>query len=1137
MHPAVGAGGRTRRASRLIKFSLLALACAGTLIVTGAGGLRATERERAEEKLPPFSADHIVVPGASPDTVTNPPAGGTWTQLTNLPSVPMDNCLVLTDGDVFCHEHRSTRWHRLKPSNTGSYQAGTWSFDSSMPTGYAPLYFASAVLADGRVIVAGGEYNCNPGCISNWQAKAAFYNPATRTWVNVPPPTGWTTIGDAQGNVMFDGRFHLADCCSAKMAYFNPATLTWSAITPSVQQADNYNNEENWVLLPNGRLLAVDAWHSTQTYSETFDPLTLQWAPAGNTKVVLTDPGSKEQGPGVLRPDGTVVFFGGADPGPGHTAVYDYRTANIANAWIAGADFPNFDTASDSPAAVLPNGNILTQASPGVFNTPSSWYEYDGTNTFTRVTSPNYSFSPSSYEGQMLVLPTGQVLQTEFSNDIRLYTPTGTYDPAWAPAISTFPATIAPGGTGYGISGTQFNGVTQGGYYGDDWQSATNYPLVRIRNNATGHVFYAKTYGHSSMGVQTGSLLVNTTFDVPAGVETGPSTLSVVASGIPSPSVAVTVQGAGTLPGAFAKASPPDASTGHPTSLTLAWATSAGASSYEYCIDTTGDSACGTSWVGTGGATAATVSGLVAGTTYYWQARATNGAGTTVADSGTWWSFTTAVTQPGPFNKTSPANAASGLSGTVALTWGASTNATSYTYCVDTTNDNACGTQWVGVGAATSANFTGLTAGSTYYWQVRATNVGGTVDANTGTWWSFTALSAPAAFGKVAPANGGTVSATAQLTLSWNASSGATSYEFCIDMVNDNACGGTWRNMGTALSRTIQDVGNRTFYWQVRAVNGAGTTVADSGTWWSFTGGSAAPGAFAKLLPANGTTGVPTSLTLTWGASTGASGYEYCVDTTNDNACGTTWIGAGGTSAGIAGLTAGLTYYWQVRATNTNGTTIADGGAWWMFATGTSAPGPFTKSTPTNGATGLGTSLNLGWTTSAGAASYQYCVDTTNDSACGTTWVAAGGTSAALSGLTAGTTYYWQVRATSGGGTTNADNGTWWSFSTVQGAPGNFTKIGPANGATVSATAPLTMSWNPSIGAVTYEFCIDQVNDNVCGGTWRNMGTALSRTIQDIGSRTFYWQVRAVNPGGTTTADGGTWFRFTGAPPQTTGQQ
>ena len=70
----------------------------------------------------------------------------------------------------------------------------------------------------------------------------------------------------------------------------------------------------------------------------------------------------------------------------------------------------------------------------------------------------------------------------------------------------------------------------------------SSYPLVRITNNASGHVFYARTHDHSTMGVATGKKKVSTHFDVPSGIETGASSLAVVANGIASTAVAVTVQ-------------------------------------------------------------------------------------------------------------------------------------------------------------------------------------------------------------------------------------------------------------------------------------------------------------------------------------------------------------------------------------------------------------------------------------------------------------------------------------------------------------------------------------------------------------------------------------------------------------------
>lgn len=141
--------------------------------------------------------------------------------------------------------------------------------------------------------------------------------------------------------------------------------------------------------------------------------------------------------------------------------------------------------------------------------------------------------------GSLMILPNGQVLVGGGTTEV--YTSLGTYESSWQPAISSFPSTVTPGST-YPISGTQFNGLSQAGAFGDEFQFATNYPLVRITNNSTNHVFYARTHDHSSMGVATGSTIVSTNFDVPTTIETGASSLVVVANGIPSDAVSITVQ-------------------------------------------------------------------------------------------------------------------------------------------------------------------------------------------------------------------------------------------------------------------------------------------------------------------------------------------------------------------------------------------------------------------------------------------------------------------------------------------------------------------------------------------------------------------------------------------------------------------
>jgi hypothetical protein len=129
---------------------------------------------------------------------------------------------------------------------------------------------------------------------------------------------------------------------------------------------------------------------------------------------------------------------------------------------------------------------------------------------------------------------------TDYSMDIEIFTPKGTYKAAWQPTITSVPSTVTHGKT-YVVKGTQLSGLSNGAAYGDDLQDSTNYALVRITNNATKHVFYAKTTNPSSYAVQSGSAAESTSFTVPSGIETGASSLVVVTNGIPSAAQSVTV--------------------------------------------------------------------------------------------------------------------------------------------------------------------------------------------------------------------------------------------------------------------------------------------------------------------------------------------------------------------------------------------------------------------------------------------------------------------------------------------------------------------------------------------------------------------------------------------------------------------
>ena len=461
--------------------------------------------------------------------------------LRHQPPVGMQLAFLGTDGTVIAQSYQNNTWYLYTPDNTGNYQNGTWKQIATLQPGYEPSAFSSAVLADGRLAISGGEYNDNGPYQLQLTNLGAIYDPVKNTWTPLGHPPKWKFIGDSPNTVLPTGQFLVGQKLNEAAAYLDPKNLKWTVV-PTPGKAD-FNAEEGWTLLQDGSILTADVKNAPN--SERYIPSSGQWVTAGSTIVDLHSPspysyclqyGPKvkncylppgEIGPSILRPDGTVFYTGsGSGPqgfGAGHTAIY-HTVGSMAGQWTVGPDFPNDDNAGDSFAALLPSGNVL------VFGVSGELYEFNG----SKFTAEGFSSGPP------LLLPTGQVMMLGYSS-IKLYTPTGNYQQSWAPAIQSVAKQITRGHT-YKISGTQFNGLSQAMSFGDEYQNATNYPLLRITNKASTHVFYARTHDHSTMGVATGSLVVSTNFDVPMSAETGASTVQIVANGIPSTPVNVTVK-------------------------------------------------------------------------------------------------------------------------------------------------------------------------------------------------------------------------------------------------------------------------------------------------------------------------------------------------------------------------------------------------------------------------------------------------------------------------------------------------------------------------------------------------------------------------------------------------------------------
>ena len=215
----------------------------------------------------------------------------------------------------------------------------------------------------------------------------------------------------------------------------------------------------------------------------------------------------------------------------GNTAYY----SPLSNTWAPGPTIPDGLVCGDGPAAMLPNGDVLLAASPSSGNGPTRIFQLDPvTNNFTDVTPTNIDLSTDDFELTMLVLPTGQVLLINQAEDtvplqIDVYTPTGSPNAAWKPAITG----VTNNGDYFTLSGTQLNGISEGASYGDDNSMASNYPIVQLTDQS-GKVSYARTVDWSSTQVATGSTPESVQFTLPANFIPGIYGVTVIANGIAS---------------------------------------------------------------------------------------------------------------------------------------------------------------------------------------------------------------------------------------------------------------------------------------------------------------------------------------------------------------------------------------------------------------------------------------------------------------------------------------------------------------------------------------------------------------------------------------------------------------------------
>ena len=346
---------------------------------------------------------------------------------------------------------------------------------------------------------------------------------------------------------------------------------------------------------------------------------------------------------------------------------------------------------------------------------------------------------------------------------------------------------------------------------------------------------------------------------------------------------------------------------------------------------------------------------------------------------------------------------------------------------------------------------------------------------------------------------------------------GTKAYEIRYQVGTGTSIVLSW-NLPSGVTGRLQDIIAGTYLDQ--AMNGTGTyTITSPGVFsklkMTIGYGVIAPPVPTLISPSDSSTGIVTSPYVSWAPSSGATSYH--LQATTDQSFGILDYeqnNIAGTVHQISGLKKTTLYYWRVSASNVAGASAYS--AFWRFTTVADLPDTPDLLLPADNAMNVAINTVLSWSPSAGATSYRLQVATDpafgsitldNYSIVVTSWQ--------LGPLLNSTIYYWRVSASNLAGSSALSPTR--SFATIAPATAPQAPVpnSPRDGQ-VNVPTSLTLNWNPSIGATSYQVQVSStsnftslfVDDPSLSNTSRQVRSLANSTI-------YYWRVRARNEGGT----------------------